>query len=77
MANYLVTGGCGFIGSNIVKQLNNIGREDIIVVDELSDGKKFLNIADCEIADYLDKDELLKRIAVNSLPKITCIFRRL
>ncbi|MFT6342875.1 MAG: ADP-L-glycero-D-manno-heptose 6-epimerase, partial [Glaciecola sp.] len=42
----IVTGGCGFIGSNIIKQLNNIGREDIIVVDELSDGKKFLNIAD-------------------------------
>jgi ADP-L-glycero-D-manno-heptose 6-epimerase len=70
----IVTGGCGFIGSNIIKQLNNIGREDIIVVDELSDGKKFLNIADCEIADYLDKDDLLKRIASNSLPNIDCIF---
>ncbi len=70
----LVTGGCGFIGSNIVKQLNNIGREDIIIVDELQDGKKFLNIADCEIADYLDKDDLLEKIAANSLPKIDCIF---
>lgn len=70
----LVTGGCGFIGSNIVKQLNNIGRKDIIVVDELQDGRKFLNIADCEIADYLDKDDLLKQIQANSLPAIDCVF---
>ena len=70
----IVTGGCGFIGSNIVKQLNSIGREDIIVVDELKDGKKFRNIADCEIADYLDKDDLLAGIEANTLSNIDCIF---
>jgi ADP-L-glycero-D-manno-heptose 6-epimerase len=72
----IVTGGCGFIGSNIVKQLNNRGIEDIIVVDELTDGKKFTNIVDCEIADYLDKDELLEKIKSNSLPKINCVFHQ-
>ncbi len=58
----VVTGGAGFIGSNIVKQLNQQGREDILVVDDLSDGTKFRNIADCEIADYMDKDAFLRRI---------------
>jgi ADP-L-glycero-D-manno-heptose 6-epimerase len=60
----IVTGGAGFIGSNLVKALNERGREDIVVVDDLSDGRKFANIADCEIADYLDKDDFLKILSV-------------
>ncbi len=55
----IVTGGAGFIGSNIVKTLNERGREDILVVDDLKDGVKFRNISDCEIADYWDKDDFL------------------
>ena len=51
----IVTGGAGFIGSNIVKGLNERGREDILVVDHLKDGKKFRNLVDCEILDYIDK----------------------
>ncbi len=58
----IVTGGAGFIGSNIVKALNDRGETDIIVVDDLEDGTKFRNIADLEIADYLDKDDFLDRI---------------
>jgi len=58
----VVTGGAGFIGSNIVKALNERGRTDVLVVDDLSDGTKFLNISDCEIMDYLDKDEFINRI---------------
>ena len=59
----IVTGGAGFIGSNLVKSLNERGRSDIIVVDDLSDGRKFVNLADCEIADYLDKDAFLARVS--------------
>jgi ADP-L-glycero-D-manno-heptose 6-epimerase len=59
----IVTGGAGFIGSNIVKALNERGRSDILVVDDLSDGTKFKNIADCEIADYQDKDDFIEQIA--------------
>jgi ADP-L-glycero-D-manno-heptose 6-epimerase len=58
----VVTGGAGFIGSNIVKGLNALGRNDILVVDDLEDGAKFKNIADCDIADYMDKDEFLEMI---------------
>ena len=58
----IVTGGAGFIGSNIVKALNERGREDVIVVDDLKDGTKFLNLVDCEILDYLDKDDFIEKI---------------
>jgi len=58
----IVTGGAGFIGSNIVKGLNQRGIKDIIVVDELTDGTKFAHLTDCEIADYLDKDVFLRLI---------------
>ncbi len=57
-----VTGGAGFIGSNIVKALNERGRSDILVVDNLSDTTKFSNIADCKTQDYLDKEDFLERV---------------
>ncbi len=58
----IVTGGAGFIGSNIVKALNERGCSDILIVDNLSDGTKIKNIADCKIYDYLDKDDFIERI---------------
>ena len=58
----VVTGGAGFIGSNIVKGLNAEGRTDILVVDNLEDGQKFRNLVDCHIADYMDQDDFLNRI---------------
>jgi ADP-L-glycero-D-manno-heptose 6-epimerase len=61
----IVTGGAGFIGANIVKTLNEQGRTDIIVVDDLSDGKKFYNLSDCDIADYLDKDDFIQRVQLD------------
>ena len=56
---YVVTGACGFIGANLVKALNERGIVDIIAVDNLTHADKFRNLADCEIADYLDKHEFL------------------
>jgi ADP-L-glycero-D-manno-heptose 6-epimerase len=50
----VVTGGAGFIGSNLVHRLNHQGRRDILVVDDLSEGRKFANLADAVICDFLD-----------------------
>lgn len=60
---YIVTGGAGFIGSNLVKALNQRGHDDIIVVDDLSDGRKYRNLAGASIADYLDHKEFRERVA--------------
>jgi len=59
---YIVTGAAGFIGSNLVKALNERGENNIIAVDNLSKADKFKNLADCEIADYLDKQDFLKKL---------------
>jgi ADP-L-glycero-D-manno-heptose 6-epimerase len=52
---YIVTGGAGFIGSNIVHGLNQRGERDILVVDNLEQSQKFLNLRDLQFADYIDK----------------------
>jgi ADP-L-glycero-D-manno-heptose 6-epimerase len=59
----VVTGAAGFIGSNIVRGLNAKGETDIIAVDNLTRADKFRNLVDCEIADYLDKEEFLARLS--------------
>ena len=60
----IVTGGAGFIGSNLVHQLNRTGENDILVVDNLApapnlSGPKFLNLQGAQYADYMDKLDFL------------------
>jgi len=62
----LVTGGAGFIGSNLVRGLNAMGREDVVVVDDLSNGRKFENLSDCRIADYVDVEAFRARLNARS-----------
>jgi len=59
---YVVTGAAGFIGSNIVRELNSRGETDILAIDNLKKGDKFRNLADCEIADYFDKGSFLAEL---------------
>jgi ADP-L-glycero-D-manno-heptose 6-epimerase len=58
----IVTGAAGFIGSNIVKGLNERGRGDVLAVDNLTRGEKFVNLTDCELLDYMDKEDFIARI---------------
>jgi len=60
---YVVTGAAGFIGSNIVRALNERGVTNIVAVDNLERADKFTNLVGCEIADYLDKRDFLERLA--------------
>lgn len=59
---YIVTGAAGFIGANLVKALNDRGENNIIAVDNLKNADKFRNLTDCDIADYLDKEEFLGKL---------------
>ena len=72
----VVTGGAGFIGSNIVRELNKRGRDDVVVVDEMTDGRKFVNLVGRDVADYFDKDEFLARLKSGALGKVDAIFHQ-
>jgi ADP-L-glycero-D-manno-heptose 6-epimerase len=63
MSGYtILTGGAGFIGSNILRGLNAQGITQIIVVDNLEKADKFKNLVGCEFTDYLDKRDFLARL---------------
>jgi ADP-L-glycero-D-manno-heptose 6-epimerase len=58
----IVTGGAGFIGSNLIRAINQRGESNILLVDHLANGRKMHNISDLDIADYLDKTEFIEQI---------------
>jgi len=58
----VVTGAAGFIGSNLVKALNNLGYKDILAVDNLTNGIKCRNLADVDILDYISKEDFIAGI---------------
>ena len=72
----VVTGGAGFIGSNIVAELNGRGRSDVLVVDDLTDGHKFRNLAGLDIADYHDRDEFVELIESDNAPRFEAILHQ-
>jgi len=72
--NAIVTGGAGFIGSNIVHALNARGIEDILVVDHLDDPLKEKNLAELRIADYLDKANFRMQFVGGRLERPDVVF---
>ncbi len=73
----IVTGGAGFIGSNLIHALNQSGEDDILLVDNLTNGHKMQNIADLNIADYMDKNEFIERLNnPNFLTHIRAVFHQ-
>ena len=72
----IVTGAAGFIGSNLVRGLNDRGETNIIAVDDLSQADKFNNLVDCELADYLDKDDFIARFASGAFGRVRAVFHQ-
>lgn len=58
----IVTGAAGFIGSNIIKGLNKRGITNILAVGDLTEGRKFKNLAVCQYADYMDYMDFIDHI---------------
>ena len=59
---YVVTGAAGFIGSNIVKALNDRGSTEVVAVDEAKHGPRPAHLADCRLTEYVGKDDFIRRL---------------
>ncbi len=64
----IVTGGAGFIGANIVQELNARGHDDVIIVDQLRDAEKWRNLVGLRFEDYVDKTDLRDAVLVDDMP---------
>ncbi len=64
----VVTGGAGFIGSAVVWRLNQIGFENIVIVDRLDKGEKWKNLNGLKYEDVFHKDDFYEMITNNAFP---------
>lgn len=64
----IVTGGAGFIGANIVQELNARGQDDVVVVDRLHDGNKWRNLLGLRFEDFVDKDDFRDQVLMDVAP---------
>lgn len=70
----IVTGGAGFIGSQIVAELNRIGINNIFIVDRLGSTDKWKNLRGLAFEDVIDKDEFLAAVKARLFPDVEAIF---
>src|SRR5450631_2974125 len=69
----VVTGAAGMIGSNIVHGLNAIGVDDVIAVDDLTDGSKYRNLLGARLSDYFDRTEFYPRFARGEFGRVDAV----
>ncbi|MCX6168872.1 MAG: ADP-glyceromanno-heptose 6-epimerase [Ignavibacteriales bacterium] len=70
----VVTGGAGFIGSALVWKLNRLGKDKIIVVDELGKEEKWKNLNGLKFADFFHKDDFMGLVLQRKFPfKVTAV----
>ena len=70
----VVTGAAGMIGSNLVHGLNAIGIDDVIAVDDLTDGPKYRNLLGAQLSDYFDRGEFYGRFAAGEFGRVDAVF---
>jgi ADP-L-glycero-D-manno-heptose 6-epimerase len=70
---YIVTGGAGFIGSAIVWGLNNLGIEDILIVDRLGSSEKWKNLRNLKYIDYIEKSDFIEKLTNNNFVDVKAI----
>ena len=74
--DFWITGGAGFIGSALAKKLNNNSVDDILIIDDLTNGEKFSNLKKIKFYEYLDIDDFLFKLEKNLIDKPKCIFHQ-
>jgi ADP-L-glycero-D-manno-heptose 6-epimerase len=72
----VVTGAAGMIGSNLVHGLNKIGIDDVIAVDEMTDGQKYKNLLGANISDYFDKEEFYARFTRGEFGRVDAVLHQ-
>jgi ADP-L-glycero-D-manno-heptose 6-epimerase len=70
----VVTGAYGFIGSNLVHELNRRGYDQLVIVDDLTDGSKYKNLLGARFQDYFDADSFLDRFAAWNM--VTAVYHQ-
>ena len=72
----IVTGAAGMVGSNLVHGLNAIGIDDVIAVDDLTDGPKYRNLLGAQLSDYFDKSEFYARFAKGEFGRVDAVLHQ-
>jgi ADP-L-glycero-D-manno-heptose 6-epimerase len=71
---FVVTGGAGFIGRNVVAALNARGSDEILVVDDLGHGEKWRNLVGLRFQDVIGIDDFRDLVSADALPEIATLF---
>ena len=72
----VVTGAAGMIGSNLLHGLNAAGIDDIIAVDDLTDGMKYRNLLGARIGDYFDRGEFYERFERGQFGRVEAVLHQ-
>ena len=72
----VVTGAAGMIGSNLVHGLNALGLDDVIAVDDLTDGPKYRNLLGAHLSDYFDRSQFYERFARGDFGRVDAVLHQ-
>jgi ADP-L-glycero-D-manno-heptose 6-epimerase len=72
----VVTGAAGMIGSNLVQGLNTLGIDEVIAVDDLTDGLKYRNLLGARISDYFDRSDFYARFSRGELGHVDAVLHQ-